>query len=288
MNVPVLLQQSKGLTSSTATSARENQKERARTSSESREFVTWRKCDLLGGSFLFFGSCHTLPYSHSHNSTTTIMTIAPSSDPVQRVEEIRVSILSQLEVVNGFYKFPGSPFLPAEVVKGFLYLGGTVHASNEEFIQGAGIMHVLNCANLEARGVVNDVRYHELCAQDTLRYDLLKNHMQEAHAFLRESGDEPILVHCYAGMNRSAALVVSYLMVYGPSPPAPSKEEEEAKSVTSGEQLCMSFDEAVRFVLEKRPYALSNPNFVKQLADFEKEWQKEATPSLKDESYASE
>ena len=51
--------------------------------------------------------------------------------------------------------------------------------------------------------------------------------------------------------------------------------QEEAKS--SGD-LCMSFLEAVRYVLEKRPYALSNPNFVKQLSDLEQEWQKEVTP----------
>lgn len=201
-------------------------------------------------------------------------------DPVKRVEEIRVSILNETKVVNGCYKFSGgrAPCWPAEVVKGWLFLGGTVHACNEEFVKESGVLHVLNCANLEARGVTQGVRYHELCAQDTIRYDLLKLHMEEAHAFLRGAGSEPILVHCYAGMNRSAALVVSYLMVYGPN--APPSKDEEAKS--SGD-LCMSFEEAVRYVLEKRPYALSNPNFVNQLAEFEKQWQKEATPILKDE-----
>jgi len=205
---------------------------------------------------------------HSHNITQDT---TATMDPVKRVEEIRGAILNQTQVENGFYKFAGrSPCWPAEIVKDWLYLGGQVHASNEEFVKESGCLHMLNCATSEARGVTEGVRYHELCAQDNMRYKLLSKHMEEAHAFLREAGSEPILVHCYAGMNRSAALVVSYLMVYGPNPP-PSKGEE---AKCNGE-LCMSFDEAVRYVLEKRPFALSNPNFVKQLAEFEVSWQKE-------------
>ena len=202
----------------------------------------------------------------------TVATTNNNMDPVKRVEEIRGSILNDTQVVNGCYKFGGAPpCWPSEIVKGWLYLGGSVHASNPNFVKESGLMHVLNCADMEARGITEGVRYRELCAQDSMRYKLLSLHMEEAHEFLREAGSEPILVHCHAGMNRSVALVVSYLMVYGPNPPT----QEEAKS--SGE-LCMSFDEAVRYVLEKRPYALSNPNFVKQLSELEQEWQKEVAP----------
>lgn len=196
-----------------------------------------------------------------------------TQDPVKRVERIRGTILEQTPVEGGFYKFAGrSPSWPAEIVPDWLWLGGQVHASNEEFVKESGVRHMLNCATPEARGVVAEgIRYHELCAQDNMRYRLLPRHMEEVHELLRQAGpDEPILVHCYAGMNRSAALVVSYLMIYGPNPP-PSKDEE---AKTSGE-LAMSFDEAVRFVLEKRPYALSNPNFVRQLAELEESWKQE-------------
>lgn len=211
--------------------------------------------------------------------------MATKADPVKRVEEIRGSILEQTQVKNGFYRFAPcrAPCWPAEIVKDWLFLGGTVHASNQEFVEQSGCLHMLNCATREARGITDGVRYRELCAQDNMKYDLLPRHMEEAHAFLRQTGSEPILVHCYAGMNRSAALVVSYLMVYGPNPP-PNDDEEESKSSSDGE-LQMTFDEAVRFVLERRPYALSNPNFIKQLAEFETTWQqkKETVPSLTDE-----
>lgn len=216
--------------------------------------------------------------STRYHKTISEETMA-TQDPVSRVEQIRGDILEQTEVQDGFYKFAGrSPCWPAEIVKDWLYLGGQVHASNEEFVKESGCLHMLNCATPEARGVTEGVRYHELCAQDNMRYKLLSRHMEEAHEFLREAGSEPILVHCYAGMNRSAALVVSYLMVYGPN--LPPTKDEEAK--TDGD-LAMSFDEAVRYVLEKRPYALSNPNFVQQLAEFEDSWHEESTPSLKDE-----
>ena len=205
-----------------------------------------------------------------------------SNDAMKRVERIRGSILEATEVQNGFYKFAGrSPCWPAEIVKDWLYLGGQVHATNEQFVKESGLKHMLNCANEEARGVTDGMRYHELGAQDNMRYELLSRHMEEAHAFLRETGSEPILVHCFAGMNRSAALVVSYLMVYGPYPP--TKEESKEEEGKSNGELAMTFDEAVRFVLEKRPYALSNPNFVKQLADFGDSWQKETLPVLMNE-----
>ena len=74
--------------------------------------------------------------------------------------------------------------------------------------------------------------------------------LEDACAFIKEqlAASAPngcVLVHCHEGKNRSAALVVAYLMV-----------EER-----------MSLYEAVEQVWSRRPIVLSNDSFVDQLID---------------------
>ena len=82
-------------------------------------------------------------------------------------------------------------------------------------------------------------------------YALIANHEQAACAFIKEQlakaapSKGSVLVHCHEGKNRSAALVVAYLMV-----------EER-----------MSLYEAVEQVWSRRPIVLSNDSFVDQLID---------------------
>ena len=61
-------------------------------------------------------------------------------------------------------------------------------------------------------------------------------------------GDEKILVHCMAGASRSATIVIAYLMW--------NKK--------------WKFEQALKFVQEKRPIVGPNEGFLKQLEIFEK------------------
>ena len=60
-----------------------------------------------------------------------------------------------------------------------------------------------------------DVKYLELDAQDDRSFPLLTNCLASASAFISEchAEERPVLVHCMAGVNRSATLAVAHLLL---------------------------------------------------------------------------
>lgn len=71
-------------------------------------------------------------------------------------------------------------------------------------------------------------------------------HFKECIDFI-DSIDGPVLIHCWAGISRSATIVVAYLM---------TKRE-------------MKFKEAIEFVKERRSFICPNDGFIDQLRHHE-------------------
>ena len=109
-----------------------------------------------------------------------------------------------------------------------LFLGSVRDASLKD-VRASGYGAVLNVAPVETRRQVHDgavyesldgITYHSIDARDKLDYDLIGRHADEALAFLARMGAaDPeassgggCLVHCAAGVNRSAALCVAFLV----------------------------------------------------------------------------
>ena len=65
-------------------------------------------------------------------------------------------------------------------------------------------------------------------------------------------GNEKVLVHCMAGVSRSATIIIAYIMW----------------------KKKMKYDDVLNFVKQKRPIVDPNEGFVKQLKLFEKELEK--------------
>uniref|UniRef100_A0A2D4J3H5 Protein-serine/threonine phosphatase n=2 Tax=Micrurus TaxID=8634 RepID=A0A2D4J3H5_MICLE len=131
-----------------------------------------------------------------------------------------------------------------------LYLGCQRDVLNKELMQQNEIGYVLNASNTcpkpdfipeshFLRVPVND----SFCEKIFPWLDKSVDFIEKAKA-----SNGCVLVHCLAGISRSATIAIAYIM----------------------KRMDMSLDEAYRFVKEKRPTISPNFNFLGQLLDFEK------------------
>ena len=74
-------------------------------------------------------------------------------------------------------------------------------------------------------------------------------HFRESTDFIKEALNEGgvVLVHCFAGVSRSASIVIAYLMRFGG----------------------MSFGSAIQLVRNKRPWISPNHGFMNQLRRYD-------------------
>ena len=86
-------------------------------------------------------------------------------------------------------------------------------------------------------------------------YAILDKHLNDAVAFVRRQTG-PVLIHCFSGQNRSAALALGYLMtVHG-----------------------LSMEQALQVAHPLRPLILSNESFRLQLLRLEAKQPSKAEP----------
>ncbi|KAF0688541.1 Aste57867_19857 [Aphanomyces stellatus] len=149
---------------------------------------------------------------------------------------------------------------PSEILP-FLFLGSRQHAKDRDVLKRLSITHILNVTPTRkvdpVAGVPNffekeaafmHVPTYRRCALfDNQGEDILTS-LDGCNAFIDQAKFHGrILVHCKAGVSRSASIVVAYLM----------KEKE------------WTFDDALAAVQEKRPMANPNASFRAQLQSYE-------------------
>ena len=172
----------------------------------------------------------------------------PLKTAVSTVQRIRAEFLAGTRT-HSFVPSDGA----TEIVDGFLWIGSFYDADEDdgEWLDDAGITHVLNCATEDVQGNVEGRKYLLLDAQDQHGYKIIEQHWSAARAFLfdaRHTTNAKVLVHCSAGINRSATMVCAYLM--------------ESRSI--------GVVEAATEILKKRPISLCNESFLMQLAELER------------------
>jgi hypothetical protein len=146
-----------------------------------------------------------------------------------------------------------------------LWLGSFFDAMDVEFLRGEGITHVVNCADRLPRFETYTVKEADLRAwivlnaDDDRDYPILERHLDTVTEFIDSALlelDSKVLVHCRAGVNRSATLVLAYAALRLPLPLPLRSSRLEA------------FATVFEHVMERRPMILSNEGFYKQLVEW--------------------
>lgn len=162
-----------------------------------------------------------------------------------------------------------------EVAKG-LYLGDYVTACNEEWLRQHNITLVVNCTKdlsmpsnpiLGLRLPVDDiytanetVRNGEITAMDTYLDDvvnIIEYVVRQGHG---------VLVHCLHGIQRSATVIVAYLLKYG----GESWKRQPITVAYTGQDY---LDRVIGYLLTLRPHVFcqgTHINFIQSLRTYDK------------------
>ncbi|XP_036381455.1 dual specificity protein phosphatase 10 [Megalops cyprinoides] len=148
-----------------------------------------------------------------------------------------------------------SPILP------FLFLGNERDAQDLDLLLHLNIGFVVNVTTHLPLYHLNTglVRYKRLPATDNSRQNL-RQYFEEVFEFIEEARDagRGVLVHCQAGVSRSATIVIAYLMKH----------------------TLMTMMDAYKYVRGRRPVVSPNLNFMGQLLEFERDLNSGVTPRI--------
>ncbi|XP_071771883.2 dual specificity protein phosphatase 16 [Centroberyx gerrardi] len=149
-----------------------------------------------------------------------------------------------------------------------LYLGCQRDVLNKDLMQQNDIAYVLNASNTCPKpDFIPESHFLRVPVNDSFCEKILP-WLDRSVEFIEKAkaSNARVLVHCLAGISRSATIAIAYIM----------------------KRMDMSLDEAYRFVKEKRPTISPNFNFLGQLLDFEKKIKSPHGTETKLKSFHSE
>ncbi|CAF4374977.1 unnamed protein product [Rotaria socialis] len=179
-----------------------------------------------------------------------IATWSPTDEELRRIKEFQ-EYERQGTAFENFLRF-GSGTEPSVVFDEVLFLGTLNHGSNLDLLERLKIVHIINVSETDASDKFPsnhfDIVYIPM--EDDVRTNI-KQHFNRTNELLHSyyMKNERCLVHCAAGVSRSATIVLAYLMKY------------HHNTVT----------EAFRYLVEKRPQIWPNQGFMLQLIHYENE-----------------
>ncbi|XP_051734455.1 dual specificity protein phosphatase 10 isoform X3 [Ctenopharyngodon idella] len=148
-----------------------------------------------------------------------------------------------------------SPILP------FLFLGNERDAQDLDLLLRLNIGFVVNVTTHLPLYHLDTglVRYKRLPATDNSKQNL-RQYFEEVFEFIEEAHQcgRGVLVHCQAGVSRSATIVIAYLMKH----------------------TLMTMTDAYKYVRGRRPIVSPNLNFMGQLLEFERDLNSGVTPRI--------
>lgn len=121
-------------------------------------------------------------------------------------------------------------------------------------LDGLGIKRVISIledeTDMPKYNKSNIIRHHKKILLDDQSYCDIRRHFEDTYTFIHEAPQgENVLIHCMAGISRSATLVVSYLM----------------------RKFKIGYRTAMQYLEMRRPIVDPNPGFRRQLRNFQEE-----------------
>jgi protein-tyrosine phosphatase len=92
-----------------------------------------------------------------------------------------------------------------------IFLGSEQDALDKNFINSQKISTILSIQSWEIQEKIQGIKYHFVEAKDNSEMDL-KSKFEPICNFLKQHENERVLVHCQAGISRSATACLAYLM----------------------------------------------------------------------------
>lgn len=151
---------------------------------------------------------------------------------------------------------------PADEILPGLWLGNRHAALDPNFLKEKGIQAVFNCTkDIPFEDSVR--RRYRVPVDDNLQQAEIRNlelwSMEVVYKIAKERKQGPVLVHCAAGMQRSAASVAMVLIA------------------TEG----LTTDQAIQFIQQRRPIAFRPAvNFDRAIRGFERAYERDIRPKL--------
>jgi len=148
-----------------------------------------------------------------------------------------------------------------EIIPG-LWLGNINASQSKEFLIQNGIKATFNCTkNIPFHEVVK--KRYRIPVDDNLEEEEIRNmelwSFESVYKLRVEHKNGPVLVHCHAGMQRSACVVAMYLIAI----------------------KNLKYEDAIKYIREKRPIAFTpSANFLRSIQGFETAYNKEIRPRL--------
>ncbi|XP_018024075.1 serine-rich adhesin for platelets [Hyalella azteca] len=185
---------------------------------------SYRHVQLLVGGFLGFQAAHPDCCEDAGQKCSPLTSLSQPCLPVANTGPTRV--------------------LP------FLYLGSQHDANNKQMLQDHCILYEVNVSiSCPKPDFVQDSHFLRIPVNDNFS-EKLTPYFFDAFRFIdkvRESGGS-VLVHCLAGISRSATVAIAYVMKH----------------------LHLPYEEAYRYVKNRRPTISPNINFVGQLLELDR------------------
>jgi predicted protein tyrosine phosphatase len=169
------------------------------------------------------------------------------------------SFATKVADIKARYVAQNTDYPPCKVTDR-IWLRSMWDANDVDWLRRTGITHVVNCAQPNDRFERVTARAAGirgvlvLDADDAPDYPILQLHSRAVKTFLDRVLSEPdakVLIHCMAGVNRSAALVLAYAAYH--------EDIEVQRS---------KFLHIFEHVLKQRPIILINDSFYEQLVQW--------------------